>query len=776
VSPDHWEILEELADTADVEASIVFVTEDQSCAGDPKKVRLGRKKNPDPETIRGQRDRVMEEIKAEDPDFIMCFGSEAVQCATDNGRTTTTEYQRTKFVFEGTDIPCIATHSLDYALAKHGLRKWLLLDLKAAMAGQVETKWGDYEVLRPGTDDWNRMPSGIINFLLTQSENEMPMLGFDLETYPGLDPWHPDARIRMAVVSVQPGRAWVVQLPKNSCIPHWLDELLRNDQIIKCGSNIKFDYKWMRRFGWDVQNMWDTSTAEHIIDETDPLKGLKSLTFRYLPRLADYSKGHRHLVAERGSWADVLDDEQYDYAGADGEASVAAGLQQRTIIRERGLERPQRLLGDLYNVLAEMESVGVCISREENRRLDDQFSRELDALRERICDHLGPINPNSPSQLADALIENVPDIDLTKTKIKRQFADKYYRLFDDDEESYSTERAILERESDKHEVIEDILTYRRLKKLHGTYVTGLFDKHLVMHPDGKYYVHTSYRTDVVETYRLSSQGPNLQNIPRKPEPDDEHPIDPNLNIKNQYVSRDPDGAFLEADLGQAEIRVAAWLSQDQRMIDAITSGEDLHRAMAAKAYNKKPEDVTKLERTHIKRITFLVMYGGGARTLAAQLGVSKDQAKQLIDNYFQTFPDLRRCIDRYHSRVMRDLMVESPFGFRRRFRAPNDWNTWPGWRIQRQAWNFVVQNTAACITYVAMIDMQRQLREAGLKSQLVLQVHDSMGIDVFPGEQDVVTYLSYQCLTKPSLKDYGVEFDLPLVADVEIGSCWGNIA
>jgi len=775
LDPESEDILSELADKAGVDAQVVFVSTHEAHAGKPDKIRIGRvtkNKPADPESIRGQRNRVMQEIEEFDPDWILCFGATAVSCATNKGNDSVANNQRTNMRFEGLDIPAIATHSLEYTKAKHGLRKWLLMDLQAAMNGHVETAWGDYEVLSPNTPEWSSCPAPLHGL------DSGAFLGFDLETYPGLDPWHPDARIRMAVVSDKPGRAWVVQLPPDSTIPAWLDELLRRPDLVKCGSNIKFDFKWMQRFGYDVVNMWDTSTAEHIIDETDPLKDLKSLTFRYLPRLADYSKGHRALVAARGGWEHVADDEQYDYAGADGEASIAAAQGQKVIIDGAGLGKAHALMRGLYPVLGSMEARGACVSRETNGELDQRFQEELASVRAAICDQLGPINPASPKQLVDALHENVPDINLVLKKhhTSRLFAGKYYKLPDDDDESFSTQKAILERESHKHPVIEDILMFRRLSKLHGTYVTGLAEKHMVDHPDGLTYVHTSYRSDVVETNRLSSQAPNNQNIPKKPDAEDDHAIPLELNIKRQYISRFAGGSIIEGDLGQAEVRVAAWLSQDQKMIDAIASGEDLHYRMASIVYDKPVDKVTPLERQHIKRTTFLLMYGGGSRTLAAQLGISKDAAQALIDGYFATFSGLDNYIKRIHSRVQRDHFVETPFGFRRRFIAPDDWDTWPGWRIQRQAWNMCVQNPAACITYAAMIGLEEAMRRAALQSQLVLQVHDSVIVDTYPGEEEAVCALVRNNMTNPDLERWGVTgFDMPLVSDVEIGKNWGDM-
>lgn len=763
LAANDWKVLSTLADNLDLDAHVVFALQAGEYAGNVKAVTM--------KAMRAERDRVLQEIREHDPDFIVCFGPVAVQCAVDKGNQPLTNFLRKEFEFVGMPgKPTYATQSLEMVRANPGAEKWLTLDLRAALAGFTKTRWGEYVVLKPGDPAWDVRP------LELAALRPGSLVGFDLETYPSLDPWHPEARIRMAVVSFEPGKAYVVQLPTFSAMPHWLDDLLRDERYVKCGSNIKYDVRWCERFGYKVLNVWDTSSAEHILDETDPFKDLKSLTFRYLPRLADYSAGHRALVAARGSWAAVDDEEQYDYAGADGEASIAAASaqQEQLVTGPSCLRRAHRLIRELYPVLAKMETRGVRVCAETNSFLDKEFSHELDAVRDRICEHLGPVNPNSPTQLVDALTEQVPGIDLRKPQILRQLAYKYYRLPGDTEESFSTERAVLEREASKHPVIEDILLWRRLQKLHGTYVVGLRDKHMTLHTDGKHYVHTSYRTDVVETYRLSSQGPNMQNIPKKPEPDEKHPIPEHLNIKNQFVSRFKGGSFFEADLSQAEIRVAAVLSRDQRMLEAIHKGTDLHRELAAKMLGKRPDQVTDLERHNCKRLTFLVLYGGGANTLSAQLGIAKEAAGALIDQYFATFDKLHEYIERVKRLVKRDLYSESVFGFRRRLRAPANWNTWDGWRVERMAWNFQVQNTAACITYVAMIDLERAMRKAGLRSLLMTQVHDSVGVDVYPGEEQQVAELATHALTWPRIADYDAVLSVPLTADVAIGPSWGK--
>lgn len=758
-------LLESVALFADVDADILLAVENITCAGQPDKASM--------KIIREERPRLIAAITAANPEAVICFGPVAVKAVFNRGNKVLDEMLRTAHKVDELVAPVYVTHSLEHAAAKPGVGQWLRFDVHAAVNGMVETTWGDYSLLLPDTQPWDQCPPHFRNLTL----QEEPVVGLDLETYPGLSPWDKDARIRMCVISDKVGRATIVQATPDSRLPKWLVDIIECPSIVKAGSNIKFDYRWLHKFGVTMTNMHDTSTAQHLIDETDPFKDLKSLTFRYLPRLGDYSKAHRALVGERGGWENVTDEEMYTYCGADGEASVAAALEQRAIHARRGLDAPFHLSTDLYHVLAEMETAGCRIDMAENSRLDGRFKVQLSALRGEICEVLGPINPASPDQLVEALVATIPDLDLRKYQLKRQFSGTSYQagrheVGADLDEIFSTEKAILERESEKHPVIGKILLWRRLAKLHGTYVEGIVPK-LADHGDGMY-LHTSFRSDVTETYRLSSQGPNLQNVPRKPDPDDLHPIPEDLNIKRQYVSRFPGGVIMEGDLAQAEIRLAAMISGDKAMLGAIESGEDIHTSMASKMLYKLTSAVTKHERQNCKSLTFLVLYGGGANTLARKLGISKNKALDLIRAYFAAFNGLDFKINQVKATVKRDLLVQSMFGYRRRFVAPEIWNSWPGWRIERQAWNFLVQNSAACCAFVAMVDLHNKMKALDLKSKIILQVHDSIVVDTHPSEVGAVSRLLKASLSDPMTKKYGVELTVPMSADIEVGPNWGE--
>ena len=747
-------LLNDVAVEADVDADIVLAVEAVDQAGEGSKISM--------KVVREERDRLLQQIEDANPDLVMALGPVPVKSLFDKGNMVMKELMRQHHEVDGVSAPVIVSHSLENIAAQPGLKQWLRMDLMAAVHGYTDTEWGKYEYIRSTDLNWD-VCHPVYSSLEAQS-----VIGFDLETFPGLSPWDKGSRIRMAILSLRPGNATVVLCDKYGRLPQWVQDVAADPTICKAGSNVKFDYRWMHRFGYKLVNMHDTSTADHIIDETNPLKDLKSLTFKYLPRLGDYSKGQRELVKSRGGWEHVTDEEMLQYAGGDGEASVAAALAQRETLKAQGLERPFKLSMDLYKVLADMECKGARISRKVNRELDEEFSEHLVEVREKITGALGPINPNSPAQLDAALVEAVPGIDLRKRGVQNYFEER-------DTEAASTARDVLEREAHKSGVIQDILLYRRLQKLHSTYVVSMHDKYMLEH-NGETFIHPSYRTDVTATNRLASSAPNGQNIPRKPDPDDPHPIPAHLNIKRQFISRFPGGSIMEADLSQAELRIAAWLSKDPAMLEIINAGGDIHRNTASIVYSIPVDDVTSFQRQACKKVNFLTLYGGGTNTLSRQLGITKVEAKHILDAYFEAFPRLRRYIDRVHARVKVDLQIESPFGYRRRFVRPRTWNCWDGWKVQRQAFNMLIQNTAAAYCYVGMIGVADWMQSADMKSCTVMQVHDSIVIDAHPDEIEILAKVVKNTLEHPFLARAGVhDFDVPMVCDVEAGDSWGTM-
>ncbi len=745
-------LLRRVADEFGLEADLVFVSEDEWDAG---KTRQQLKMD----FIRSQRGRVLDEIGNHQSDVVICFGPVATMCIFDRGNMVEGELLRKEHRPLGNSGPRVfVTYGMENVRGRPGLAEWVSLDVRACIYGQTVTEWGNYTILQPDAKEWHLLPPPL------EGAN---IIGFDLETYPGVKPWAEDARIRMAIVSDQVGRAWVIQAGPSSELPEWLIRMVEDERILKCGSNIKFDYLWMRRFGYRVVCMWDTSTAEHILDESNPKKDLKSLTFRYVPKLGDYSAEQRALVKARKGWEHVLDHEMYQYAGADGEASVGTFHGQNRRLRDDGLVRAHQLMVALYPVLCDMEYLGACISLSANRDLDRIYTDKLVGLRDQIIAHLGPINLNSHKQLAEALKRVVPTISLTVKQLQK--AVKEAEEDEAEEEETTTKKSILEREAHKHPVIALVLEYRKYHARYKTFVKGIYEKHAVR-VGQRAFIHPSFNTAIVETFRLSSTNPNGQNIPRKDNDD------PSYTIKRQFVSRFEGGSILEADMSQLEVRLVAWLSHDPAFVRAVTAGDDTHREVAAQIHNKAPADVTEEERYWAKRQTFGMIYGIGEKKLALDAKVSPLKARQMIKLFFDTFPVLKAHIDKTHAAVVQSLQVDTPFGFRRRFAKPDHWRTLEAFGILRQAFNTDIQNTAACVVYCSMIWLHKALIDHKLYSKIVLQVHDSIVVDVCPGEEEQVIALVKYAMESPAVwAEWGVHIDVPLRCDIGIGPNWGEL-
>lgn len=784
-------LLDEAANNAGLEdVEIVFAIEDTSLAGKGKS-KVGMK------AINRERGRVLSEIQRLKPDLVVCMGPIATASVFGKGNLSEGDmFRQAHHPFQHIDPivneageqvggeiikgPAVyVTIGLGAIRWKAGLRDWLLQDVYAAVHGWGQPEWGNYTILQPEDPNWDSMPRELGTYVFNGVDGTpiftVGAVGYDLETYysetlsPSLDVgvsmWAPDARIRMAVVSDAVGRAWVVQAKPDSTLPQWVYALIADPDVVKMGSNIKYDYLWHRRFGHHIRNMWDTSTHEHIIDESNPRKDLKSLTFKYVPKLADYARDQRRLVKERGGWMNLADNEMYQYAGGDGEASIGAGLNQQATMRG-DLARPALLFRRLYGVLAEMEHHGNAIDLATTQELDQLYTAQLETLRMEITAVLGPINPNSPVVLARALKAAVPSINL-------RLKDWQKIVGDDDDEETSTKRIILEREAHKHPIIKTVLDFRSMRTRHSTFIKGVLERYAIAHHGGRF-IHPSFNTDRVDTFRLSSSRPNGQNYPGN-----EEDADPKMSIKRQFVSRFEGGSVLEGDGTQIEIRVAAWLSGDRKMLAAIMSGEDIHTSMAAIMLNKPASEVTKQERQECKARTFLILYGGGAKKLAQDLGISRRRAERLINEYFATFKELKAFIDATHIEVHKTLRTETPFGFVRRYVKPDHWDSPDGWRIQRQAFNTVIQNTAACLVYCAQIWYAEELQRRGLKSILDLQVHDSLKTDVYPGELAEVAALKKRAMEVEAVRiareEYGVDFTAPLTCELKAGKNWGSM-
>jgi DNA polymerase-1 len=780
-----YQTLDGIARKLGIDASIVFAVSDPFLAS-KSKTEIGI------ERIRAERPRMLDEVAATGADLVMCFGPVAAAAMFDHGSMTEGALQRRRHKPLGDDGPEVYyTSSIEQIKMSPGMVDWWSLDITAALRGY------DKPVVAP----FDLNPAGDPLFGGPGHFNTSRLVGFDLETT-GLNPWASNAAIRMMVFSWRSDqdimRTAVYDWDK---LPSFVLQILADPQFTKVGANIAFDVRWCKRFGVEVNNYVDVLTLEHVLHPGNARLTLKDLGFKYFPQVGNYNAKVEELAKAAGDdWSKIPAEEMYEYCAADGQVSLVAAEQQLAALAAgpQGLEGAAHLLRDLYPILTDMTAAGARIDPATNAELDALYQGKLAQLKGEITQILGPINLNSPDQLAAALKKAVPGIDLSLRRIKKALDDNRriggvgssasYEL---EEEEVSTDRRTLEREAAKHPVIGLILEHRKYRVRHSTFIEGLREKHLVAH-HGAEWVHPDFRSDVTDTYRLSSRNPNGQNMPR-------NDPDANLSVKRQFVSRFEGGEILEIDMSQIELRVAAWFSGDRRMQDAFAAGVDIHRSMAGQMLNKAPETVTDEERQSAKTRTFLIMYGGGATKLADELKVSTKRASELIKQYFATYPQLKRAIDETHQAVQLSCDVTTPFGFQRTFFPPDNWMTADGWQVRRQAWNTIIQNTAACLMYCAMIRV-RELMDAGrttyfptvaqgpnvrgvitgmtlaYKSLPFLQIHDSLVFDVAPRERESLARIVQQAFREAPMvaARYGVTFDMPLEADIKIGPNWGE--
>jgi DNA polymerase I-like protein with 3'-5' exonuclease and polymerase domains len=590
------------------------------------------------------------------------------------------------------------------------------------------------------------------------TQEAMPVCTVDLETAPGLDPFHPEARIRMAVISHRSRWAQVVPAGPASELPEWLVEVLRDPRILKTGSNIRFDIRWLRRFGYEVNNTICTQHIEHLLDENGGLHDLKSLALQYHDQLGDYAEEQRALVEKNGGdWAPIKDEDFALYAAGDGDAGITVHLAQEKKIRAAGLQRPYAAMREWFSTINDIEIAGACVDMDERARLREAYDEELGRLRAEIRGVLGPINPSSPVQLARALQSLVPDINLTPFFAKKE-----------DEDKYSTRAAILRREARRHPVIGTVLQYRRRVAL-SNFIDQV-GKYAVFH-HGKWFVHTQLRGDIAATFRHSSSHPNLQNLPRVNAEEEQA----GLNVKSMYISRFEGGEIGEWDESQLELREAGMISGDEAIAEAFASGVDVHSYLAGMMLGVAPETVTKEQRSTMKSTNFHVLYGGGARGLAQRLGVGLEVGQELIAIFDETFKGYRKWERAVRRQARAELAVYSRYGTPRRFIRPPSWKSPAGRRILRQAGNAPIQGGASWHTNLGLTKALRLMRDLNLRSILDLTVHDSGRVDIYPGEREAVHACMKEGMERPDTQKFGVDLTIPLVVDSKIGRNWGHM-
>ena len=554
-----------------------------------------------------------------------------------------------------------------------------------------------------------------------------------------------DAELVGLSFAVEENEAFYVPVPAEreeaQKIVNIFKPLYEDPQIMKVGQNLKYDLEVLARYGVTLAGrMFDTMIAHYLI-QPELRHNMDYMAEAYLR----YRTIHiDELIGPKGksqkSMRDLPPADVYEYAAEDADITLKLKHRLEPELKRLGAEP---LFYDiempLMPVLAEIEMQGVRIDTGSLKETSRVLTARMEEIEQRIYELAGErFNIASPKQVGDILFGKMKIVEKPKKTKTGQ---------------YVTSEEVLQTLKGKHEIVADILEHRGLKKLLGTYVDAL--PKLINARTGR--IHTSFNQTVTATGRLSSSDPNLQNIPVRGEDGKE--------IRRAFIP-EPGCLFFSADYSQIELRVMAHLSGDENMIEAFREGHDIHAATAAKIYKEDIGGVTRDQRTKAKRANFGIIYGITVFGLAERLDISRDEAKQLIDGYFETFPAVRAYMEQAKESARSLGYVETLFGRRRYLPDINSRNATVRGFAERNAINAPIQGTAADIIKVAMIRISRRFKAEGVKSKMILQVHDELNFSVVPEERELVERIV--------MEEMQGAFDMrvPLTADCGWGANW----
>ena len=545
--------------------------------------------------------------------------------------------------------------------------------------------------------------------------------------------------------AVEEHKAYYVPVPAEreqaQTIVNIFKPLYEHPKILKIGQNIKYDLEVLAAYGVKLAGpMFDTMIAHYLI-QPELRHNMDFMAEVYL----HYRTIHiDELIGPKGkkqlSMRDLAPEQVYEYAAEDADVTL---MLKNKLEPELGRIGAASLFADiempLMPVLASMELGGVRIDKESLAETSNILTKRMNDLELRIHSLAGrEFNVSSPKQVGEVLFDEMKITDKPKKTKTGQ---------------YVTSEEVLQTLRGKHEIVAYILEHRGLKKLLGTYVDAL--PKLINPRTG--HIHTSFNQTVTATGRLSSSDPNLQNIPVRGEDGKE--------IRRAFVP-EPGCLFFSADYSQIELRVMAHLSGDENMIEAFREGHDIHAATAAKIYKVGMDEVTRDQRTKAKRANFGIIYGITVFGLAERLDISRDEARQLIDGYFETFPRVRDYMEQAKEQARTQGYVETLFHRRRYLPDINSRNATVRGFAERNAINAPIQGTAADIIKVAMIRIAERFAREGVRSKMMLQVHDELNFSVLPEEKEIVERIV--------IEEMQGAFDMkvPLVADCGWGANW----
>ncbi len=613
-------------------------------------------------------------------------------------------------------------------------------DPSSTSESAIETK---RQTAKTTSHFYQSVAPGMATTLFVKNLMQQTSVCFDTETT-GLNPL--TAALVGIAFSWEIGKGFYVPFPEDNNEAQALIEILRpffeSETIEKVGQNLKYDIKVLAKYNIEVKGkLFDTMLAHYLINP-DMRHNMDVLAETYL----NYTPiSITELIGKKGknqlSMRDVPLDKQTEYAVEDADIT----FQLKTHFeKELNDANTQKLFNDielpLLKVLAAMELEGINLDKEFLNSLSEDLNTDILNLEKSIYETAGEtFNIASPKQLGIILFEKLKLVDKPKKTKTGQ---------------YKTSEDILSYLAKDHDIIRQVLEYRGLAKLKSTYVDALPLQ--VEALTGR--VHTDYMQTVAATGRLSSNNPNLQNIPIRTER--------GRQVRKAFIPRNEDYTLLAADYSQIELRIIAALSEEETMIEAFKNGEDIHASTASKVFNVPLNEVTREQRSNAKTVNFGIIYGVSAFGLSSQTDLSRGEAKDLIDTYYDTYPKLKAYMSAQVDFARENGYVQTVLGRRRYLKDIDSRNAMVRSGAERNAVNAPIQGSAADIIKLAMINIYTKLQEGNYKSKMLLQVHDELVFDIYKPELEEL-----KTLIKTEMETAFV-MDVPLDVELDIGVNW----
>jgi DNA polymerase I len=568
---------------------------------------------------------------------------------------------------------------------------------------------------------------------------------FDTETT-GIDA--NDVEIVGMSFAYEAGKAFYVPCPPDQeatkkILAHFAP-LFSNTKLTWVGQNLKYDMLVLKWYGYELQGeIFDTMLAHYVI-EPDGKRSMDILSAQYLA----YEPVHiEELIGKKGKGQGNMRDVELgkikEYAAEDADITLQLKHLFTPLLKEKEVQKVfSEVENPLVKVLTAMEFEGIRVDMDFLKEYSKELEKEAKQAEENVYSQAGVrFNLASPKQLGEVLFDKLKlDPKAKKTKTGQ----------------YATGEDVLLKLANQSKIVEDILAFRELTKLKSTYVDAL--PLMINRKTGR--VHTSYAQAVAVTGRLSSNNPNLQNIPVRTERGRE--------IRKAFVPRDKDHVLVSADYSQIELRIVAAISADANMCEAFKTGKDIHTATAAKVFNVEEKEVTKEMRYKAKSVNFGIIYGQGAFGLADNLGISRAEAKEIIDNYKKQFPNIQKYMDDTINFAKETGYVETLMGRKRWLKDINSANFTVRGFAERNAINSPIQGTAADMIKMAMIKIHHEFNRQKFRSKMLLQVHDELVFDAHKEELEIIQPIIIQCMQNALLLPNGV----PANAEIGSGENW----